>query len=328
MEKTVERTDFSKPRLVAAVKSQNRYIALKRDFFKRFDGLLRQELCRTANPGELVKLRAAVEQNRTEEQIFEQSIKLSSLRARLKKGMKNQQTQAVIEHRYLGASDSLSMMSAPKKHDEGQIKICGLAAVFNSNSLNLGGFVERILPGAFTSALEKSDVRALVNHNTDLLLGRTASGTLRLNQIREGLLFWDDLPGSNDAITSHVVSRIERKDISGCSFSFIIRKDKWEFPRKEGQMDVRIIEEVEEIFDVGPVTFPAYESTSIQVIRVQDSSDIYTQEDFLRDQDKEDEILGEEIERKIRDRKREVESGYKKATRIRNRCLYALGHKK
>lgn len=135
-------------------------------------------------------------------------------------------------------------------------RIEGYCAVFNSPSADLGGFTEIIRPGAFSRAIrENQDVLCLFNHNPSAVLGRTRSGTLRLSQDRVGLYFECDTPGSQIGRDVHTL--IQRGDISSCSFSFSAASDDWSRDFKQRQLlDV-------DLFDVSPVTFPAYPATSV-----------------------------------------------------------------
>jgi len=134
--------------------------------------------------------------------------------------------------------------------------ISGFAAVYNQLSEDLGGFRERILPGAFSRCLESGpDVRCLFNHNPELLLGRTKSGTLRLSEESAGLYFDCDLPDTQAG--RDVRASIKRGDIDQCSFSFSVIGQNW----SEGGT-IRELTDVD-LFDVSPVTFPAYPQTSV-----------------------------------------------------------------
>jgi HK97 family phage prohead protease len=134
-------------------------------------------------------------------------------------------------------------------------RLVGYAAVFDSDSEDMG-FVERIAPGAFAEALKTSDVRALFNHDSDNLLGRTAAGTLELEEDDHGLRYEVVLPETT--LARDLVAWVERGDITGNSFSFLVAEDS--FDREE---NVRTIERIAELFDVGPVTFPAYPETVV-----------------------------------------------------------------
>lgn len=121
--------------------------------------------------------------------------------------------------------------------------------------------VERINPGAFTRALsEGQDVRGLFNHDSGRILGRTASGTMRLSVDAIGLKYEIDLPDTQEA--RDLATLIARGDITGSSFAFGANKTQWE-DREDG-LSIRTLMDVD-LYDVGPVTYPAYESTSAAV---------------------------------------------------------------
>jgi hypothetical protein len=122
-------------------------------------------------------------------------------------------------------------------------------------------FREKIMPGAFAPVIGKnSDVRGTYNH--DMILGRTTAGTMRLAEDPTGLSYEIDLNGA-DPLALGVASRIARKDVTGSSFGFRVKREEWVEPG-EGTADLplRIIHEFAELVDVGPVDFPAYEDTS------------------------------------------------------------------
>lgn len=136
-------------------------------------------------------------------------------------------------------------------------KIGGYAAVFGSESVDLGGFTERIAPGAFSGSLTK-DVVALVNHNPDKPLARTTAGTLKLVEDERGLAFEAQLTDTSHA--RDVVADIEAGNIKGMSFGFRTLNDAW---AKVGQGRwLRTLLDVE-LLDVSPVTYPAYPSTEV-----------------------------------------------------------------
>lgn len=138
-------------------------------------------------------------------------------------------------------------------------RIAGYAAVFNSLSEDLGGFVERIEPGAFKAAVEVDDVRALINHDPNLILGRTVAGTLRLSEDERGLRYEIDPPATQYA--ADLMVSLARGDVDQSSFGFRVQEESWDI---SGQIPVRIIRKVR-LFDVSPVTFPAYPATTVSV---------------------------------------------------------------
>lgn len=141
--------------------------------------------------------------------------------------------------------------------------IIGYAAVFNSLSDDLGWFREKIRPGAFSKCLAGDpDVRCLFNHDSNLVLGRTRNGTLDLLEDDKGLKFECQLPDTQTARDLRAL--IERGDVSQCSFGFYVLEQAWE-EKKVGDQVETTREIIEcELFDVSPVTFPAYPATSVE----------------------------------------------------------------
>lgn len=120
-----------------------------------------------------------------------------------------------------------------------------------------GRMVERIARTAFDRALrEGDDVRALFNHDTSNVLGRTASRTLRLSVDERGLRYEIDLPETQLAKDLRI--QIKRGDISGSSFAFIATETNWQ---RGDDITIREVRGVE-LYDVGPVTYPAYEAST------------------------------------------------------------------
>lgn len=144
--------------------------------------------------------------------------------------------------------------------DGAPTKIVGYAARFNSLSGDLGGFQERIAPGAFAKTVVDGDVRALWNHDANIVLGRNKSGTLRMTEDELGLHYECDAPDTQ-LVRDMVMSPIARGDVNQCSFGFRTVSDRWD--KVDGEW-IRTLLEVE-LFDVSPVTYPAYESTTVAV---------------------------------------------------------------
>jgi HK97 family phage prohead protease len=133
--------------------------------------------------------------------------------------------------------------------------ITGYAAVYNTFSQDLGGFREIIRPGAFDRCLASGpDVRALVDHDSSKILGRTKSGTCKLVSDARGLKYTITLPDTQTA--RDLKASMARGDIDGSSFAFAVVKngDMW---RKEGTETIRELHDAD-IFDVSVVTYPAY----------------------------------------------------------------------
>lgn len=138
-----------------------------------------------------------------------------------------------------------------------EAKLVGYAAVFDSLSEDLGGFREKIEPGAFADTIEADDIRALWNHDSSLVMGRRANGTLSLEEDERGLkveITPPETQWARDAMES-----VRRGDVTQMSFGFYTLSDRWEV--KDGE-DIRTLERVE-LIEVSPVTFPAYPDTAI-----------------------------------------------------------------
>ena len=154
-------------------------------------------------------------------------------------------------------------VEADESGDEGPI-IRGFAVRYGqrSNPIKLGQgreFVEEFRQGAFAEALRSGpDMVSLVNHNADLVLGRSTAGTLRVEDIDEGLRYEVQLPDTSYA--HDLLASVKRGDINGASFRFRAIKD--EFRRVDG-MIVRTITKAT-IREMGPVTYPAYASSSVE----------------------------------------------------------------
>lgn len=139
----------------------------------------------------------------------------------------------------------------------------GYAANFNKWTTIGGYFKEQIAPGAFTDAIKQSDVRLLFNHDPNHVFGRTTASTLELAEDTVGLRFVCYLLPF-DGPSYSLARRIDRRDISGCSFSFAVTEESWKLPSKAGDLDERTIRKIDRLYDVGPVTYPAYPQTSVQ----------------------------------------------------------------
>lgn len=131
----------------------------------------------------------------------------------------------------------------------------GYAAVYNSET-DLGPFREVIRPGAFDDVMT-NDVRALINHDPNLVLGRTTNGTLELSSDERGLKYRVKLGGQSYARDFY--ESVKRGDISQSSFAFTIDKQSWNEERT-----VRSVDKVRQLLDVSPVTYPAYAAATVQ----------------------------------------------------------------
>lgn len=138
-------------------------------------------------------------------------------------------------------------------------KIAGHAALFNTDADIGGYYTERILPGAFAETIGKDDIRALFNHNPDYVLGRNKANTLSLSEDERGLAVEISPPDTQTA--RDLMTSIRRGDVSQMSFGFYTLDAEW---KTENGHDVRVLKTLQ-LFDVSPVTFPAYAQTDVSV---------------------------------------------------------------
>lgn len=142
--------------------------------------------------------------------------------------------------------------------------IKGYAAVFNDVADIGGSFREVIAPGAFKETIG-GDIRALVDHDTGRVIGRSKSGTLRLSEDDHGLAVEIDLPDTSDG--RDLAHLLERGDISGMSFGFRVTHDEWDETKDIPTRTIRAVE----LFEVSAVAFPAYEGTEL-ALRARDKA--------------------------------------------------------
>lgn len=210
--------------------------------------------------------------------------------------------------------------------DAEEKKLRGYATKFG-NFYDLGWFKERVQKGAFDDVLD-DDVRCLKNHDPNLILGRTASGTLNLMSNNVGLLFVNVMPDTN--VGRDTLEEVRRRDISGCSFSFIVAEDEWKY-FEDDRIAERTITKIKRLFDVGPVVYPANPKTSV-VARDTDIAkrSLDTFKEHRENNQKEDLIIppadvgNQEESEEQRKQRRAIKIGYDKAGRIQQRIKNKL----
>ena len=157
------------------------------------------------------------------------------------------------ERRYFPTEIRLS------ERDGGLGIISGLGVVYNQWSDDLGGFIEMVKPGAGLRSMDENDIFSTYNHNDDYILGRISAGTLRLSVDQKGITYEADLPDTTYANDLKV--SIGRGDVRGSSFRFRVTDDNW------GEIDGKQYREILDfdLFEMGPVTNPAYPQTTAGV---------------------------------------------------------------
>ena len=141
---------------------------------------------------------------------------------------------------------------------EGDLSIEGYFSVFNSIYELWPGATESVAPGAFSETLG-NDIRALVNHNDTLVLGRNKAGTLELREDSHGL-WGKNKVNPNDSDAMNLYERVKRGDVNQCSFGFDITDEETSI---SDNGDIHWTIKKVELYEVSCCTFPAYESTNI-----------------------------------------------------------------
>lgn len=173
--------------------------------------------------------------------------------------LKNGEEKMENKNIYIGERRMRTIGTDFKTREDGEaLAIEGYFAVFNSNYDIAPGMSESIAPGAFASSIA-NDVRALTNHDTTLVLGRTKANTLSLREDGEGLWGHIDI-NPNDTDAMNLYERVKRGDVDQCSFGFDIKSEETDF-RDDGSVHWTITDI--ELYEVSCCTFPAYQETSI-----------------------------------------------------------------
>lgn len=159
------------------------------------------------------------------------------------------------------------------REENGEKLIEGYFAVFDSNYELWDGATESIGRNAFDGALG-DDIRALIDHETRLVLGRTTAGTLTLRVDEHGL--WGSIKiNEADSDAMNLYARVQRGDVSQCSFGFDILQERTDVDSATGAVHWTI--EKVKLYEVSCVTFPAYKETAIQA-RAEEYRDIKKRE--------------------------------------------------
>jgi len=179
--------------------------------------------------------------------------------------MTKQQTENLFERRTITLKELRVVDDISE--DSAEPTIDGYASVFDSWSEELGGnqpFRERVVKGAFEQTIQEDDIRALFNHDPNYVLGRNKSGTLTLEEDDKGLHVKIKPPNTQWA--KDLLVSIKRGDITQMSFGFTVILDRWNY---EDGADVRELLKVK-LYDVSPVTFPAYTQTECGIRSLDD----------------------------------------------------------
>lgn len=160
-----------------------------------------------------------------------------------------------MEQRYL----QLQNVETRNDTESDELHLVGFFVRYDDVYQVWDGVTESIAPGAFADSIN-GDVRALFNHNTDLVLGRTSAGTLKLEDRPEGL--WGDITvNQNDTDAMNAYQRTLRGDISGASFGFEIEQET-RTVSDDGSVHYTI-NKVNPLYEISLCSYPAYQATHV-----------------------------------------------------------------
>ena len=168
--------------------------------------------------------------------------------------------------------------------EDGTEFVSGYGAVFNSKSENLGGFYEFISPSAITQeTIDKSDIRALINHDQNLVLARSTSGTLKVEVDEKGMRYSFDIPETSYG--KDLAINMKNGNISQSSFAFTIATNGDNWSTDEEGNDIRTITKIDRLYDVSPVVYPAYSQAESDLIVAQRGLAMYKEKQEIKEEE-------------------------------------------
>lgn len=173
-----------------------------------------------------------------------------------------------LERRCLTAEDAPECELVLETRSSGREAIRGLAIPYNRLSLDLGGFRERILPGAFDKIITRQrgrgEILSYYNHNSDMLLGRESAGTLEIIADDRGISYVVEPPDTTAG--RDVLALVRSRNLRGSSFAFTVGQKGERFTNDENGKAIREIVEASGLYELGPVNVPAYGSATSAVV--------------------------------------------------------------
>ena len=167
--------------------------------------------------------------------------------------------------------------------EDGQEVVVGYGSIFNSRSENLGGFYEYISPTAISQeTIAKSDVRALINHDQNLILARSTTGTLDLTVDEKGLKYEFEIP-EGLSYGKDLAINMKNGNINQSSFAFTVGDDEWSTD-DEGN-DIRTITSIDRLYDVAVVTYPAYSNADSDLVVAQRGLAMYKEKQEIKEEE-------------------------------------------
>lgn len=181
------------------------------------------------------------------------------------------------ELRFFDKNDlgGLELRAATDSSEGTERRLVGLGAVYDKLSVDLGGFRELFKQNTFTESIENDDIRSLRDHNSTYILGRNTAGTLVLSEDKRGVSY--DVAVPDTSYGRDLVVSVERGDVTGCSIIFSVEEERWYVDGNETEFIDALMAMWDEkkhkverhvskgrLYDIGPVTFPAYPQTRVK----------------------------------------------------------------
>jgi len=168
--------------------------------------------------------------------------------------------------------------------EDGQEVVVGYGSIFNSRSENLGGFYEYISPAAISEeTIAKSDVRALINHDQNLILARSTTGTLNLTVDEKGLKYEFDIPETSYG--KDLAINMKNGNLNQSSFAFTVASNGDEWSTDEDGNDIRTITSIDRLYDVAVVTYPAYSQADSDLVVAQRGLAMYKEKQEIKEEE-------------------------------------------
>ena len=169
-----------------------------------------------------------------------------------------------------------------EKREDGKEVVVGYGSIFNSRSENLGNFYEYISPTAISQeTIAKSDVRALINHDQNLILARSTTGTLDLTVDEKGLRYEFEIPETSYG--KDLAINMKNGNLNQSSFAFTVGDDEWS--TDEDGNDIRTITSIDRLFDVAVVTYPAYSQADSDLVVAQRGLAMYKEKQEIKEEE-------------------------------------------
>ena len=171
-----------------------------------------------------------------------------------------------------------------EKREDGKEVVVGYGSIFNSKSENLGGFYEYISPTAISEeTIAKSDTRALINHDQNLILARQSAGTLNLSVDEKGLRYEFSIPETSYG--KDLAINMKNGNINQSSFAFTISENGDEWTTDDQGNDIRTITSINKLYDVSPVTYPAYSNADSDLVVAQRGLAMYKEKQEIKEEE-------------------------------------------